>query len=103
MSTDTDKNAKISESMKGNNNATKNKLFYDRIRKALTQEPHRLANIVDKLIEEAENGEAWAVKEIMDRMDGKAVQQTELSGPDGEKLVTHIGFTFVDAERNQEG
>ena len=94
MSTDTDKNAKISESMKGNNNATKNKLFYDRIRKALTQEPHRLANIVDKLIEEAENGEAWAVKEIMDRTDGKAVQANTVENADGTPL-TGIQVVFV--------
>ena len=66
-------------------------------------DPQKLANIVGKLIKQAEDGEPWAIKEIIDRMDGKAIQQTEISGIDGEKLVTHIGFTFVDAERNQEG
>jgi hypothetical protein len=97
MSTNTEKNAKISESMKGNNNATKNKLFYDRIRKALTQEPHRLAKIVDKLIEEAEEGEAWAVKEIMDRVDGKAVQSNEISGADGQAL-SGLQVVFIDGK-----
>ena len=89
---------------KGNDNAKKGKLFYGELRKVLVQnDALKLRMIAEKLVEAAEEGEPWAVKEIMDRMDGKAVQQTELSGPDGEKLVTHIGFTFVDAERNQEG
>ena len=94
MSTDTEKNAKISESMKGNNNATKNKMFQDRIRKALTQSPERLANIVDKLIEKAEEGDGWAVKEIMDRIDGKAVQANTVENADGTPL-TGIQVVFV--------
>jgi len=71
---------------KGNDNAKKNKLFYDRIRKHLIQNPHKLEKIVETLVEEAQNGEPWAVKEIMDRVDGKAVQATEISGVDGEAM-----------------
>ena len=57
MSTELDRNSKISESMKGNTNATKNKMFYERIRMALSQDPKKLANIVDKLIKKAEDEE----------------------------------------------
>lgn len=71
---------------KGNTNAKKNKLFYDRIQKHLVQNPHKLEKIVETLVQEAQNGEPWAVKEIMDRIDGKAVQSTELSGVDGEAI-----------------
>ena len=68
----------------GNQNARKGKLFYDALRIALVQEDKKkLRKITDKLVESAENGEPWAVKEIMDRMDGKPVQSTEITGADG--------------------
>jgi len=75
---------------KGNDNAKKNKLFYDRIRKHLIQNPAKLEKIVETLVQEAQNGEPWAVKEIMDRVDGKAVQSTEISGVDGEAMELKI-------------
>ena len=81
----------------GNNNASKNKLFYERIRKALAQDPQKLANIVDKLIKKAEDGESWAVKEIMDRIDGKAIQATEISGVDGQAL-SGLQVVFIDGK-----
>jgi hypothetical protein len=62
----------------GNANAVKGKMFYDKLRKRLTQEPHRLERIVNELITQAEAGEAWAVKEVIDRLDGKAIQTTEM-------------------------
>jgi hypothetical protein len=71
---------------KGNTNGKKNKLFYDRIQKHLIQNPHKLEKIVETLVQEAQNGEPWAVKEIMDRVDGKAVQSTEISGVDGDAI-----------------
>ena len=68
----------------GNQNAKKGKLFYDALRVALVQEDRKsLRKITDKLVKAAEEGDAWAVKEIMDRMDGKPVNTTELSNADG--------------------
>ena len=68
----------------GNQNAKKGKLFYDALRLALVQEDRKsLRKITDKLVKAAEEGDAWAVKEIMDRMDGKPVNTTELSGAEG--------------------
>jgi hypothetical protein len=61
-------------------------MFYDRIRKHLVQNPKELEEIVAKLVEDAKNGQPWAVKEIMDRVDGKAVQATEISGIDGDAV-----------------
>ena len=73
----------------GNQNARKGKLFYDAIRIALVQEDKKkLRSIADKLIKAAESGEPWAVKEVMDRMDGKPIQATEISGADGGLLET---------------
>ena len=92
------RNEKIAESMKGNANAKKGKLFYDQLRKVLVQnDAFKLRKISEKLVESAEKGEAWAVKEIMDRMDGKAVQATEITGADGTEFAKGIGFVFVDA------
>jgi hypothetical protein len=68
----------------GNQNGKKGKLFYDALRIALVQEDRKsLRKITDKLVKAAEEGDAWAVKEIMDRMDGKPVNTTELSGAEG--------------------
>ena len=78
----------------GNNNATKNKPFYDAIRRALVQNPHKMANIVDKVIEKAEEGEAWAVKEIADRLDGKAVQATTFEDAEGNNVTTSLEVRF---------
>jgi hypothetical protein len=79
----------------GNSNAVKGKMFYDRLRKALTQEPHRLEKIVGQLITQAEMGEAWAVKEIIDRLDGKAVQTNQVENTDGTPLLSGIQVMFV--------
>ena len=79
----------------GNNNATKNKPFYDAIRRALVQNPHKMANIVDKVIEKAEEGEAWAVKEIADRLDGKAHQSTSIEDAEGNNLIQAIEVRLV--------
>lgn len=46
--------------------------------------------IVDKLIEKAEQGDSFAVKELFDRAFGKAAQSMELTGKDGEALSTQL-------------
>ena len=79
----------------GNSNAVKGKMFYDKLRKRLTQEPHRLERIVNELITQAEQGEAWAVKEVIDRLDGKAVQTTEMQNSDGTPILSGIQVMFV--------
>lgn len=43
----------------------------------------KLQRIANKLADVAESGESWAVKEVADRIDGKPVQSTEISGKDG--------------------
>jgi hypothetical protein len=86
----------------GNQNAKKGRIFYDRIKMDLIQDPKKLSKIVSKLIEKAEEGEPWAIKEIMDRMDGKAIQATEITGADGAEFVKGIGFVFVDGNAKQD-
>jgi len=79
----------------GNKNATKNKPFLDALRRALAQNPQKIGRIVDKVLDQAEAGEAWAVKEVADRLDGKAVQATTLEDADGNSLVTSLEVRFV--------
>jgi len=87
----------------GNQNAKKGKFFTDEIRKLLIQNPEQKQSIAEGLIQAAMAREPWAVKEIMDRMEGKAIQATEISGPDGAEIVKGIGIVFVDGHANNEG
>jgi hypothetical protein len=88
----------------GNDNAKKGKMFYDQLRKVLVQNDQRkLRNISDKLVEAAEKGEAWAIKEIMDRMDGKPVAIQEVQGPDGTQLKGGFILTFEEPNGNNPG
>jgi hypothetical protein len=79
----------------GNKNGAKGKLFYDHLRKIAVQEPHKLRNVAESLFAAAEAMEPWAVKELIDRLDGKAVQQTELTGAEGAPLLSGIQVTFI--------
>jgi hypothetical protein len=93
MQSDIDKSR--AAKMMGNQNAVKGKLFFGELRKVLVQEDaKRLRAIAEKLVKSAEDGEAWAVKEIMDRMDGKPLQATSIENPDG-TAITGIQVTFV--------
>jgi hypothetical protein len=82
----------------GNNNASKNKPFLDAMRRALAQNPQKIAKIVDKILDQAEAGEAWAVKEVADRLDGKAIAIQEIQGPNGAELKTGVVITFVEPD-----
>jgi hypothetical protein len=80
----------------GNANAVKGKMFYDKLRKRLTQEPHRLERIGQRTDHAgSKHGEAWAVKEVIDRLDGKAVQTTEMQNSDGSPILSGIQVMFV--------
>lgn len=77
----------------GNQNGKKGKLFYDALRVALVQEDKKkLRKITEKLVEAAEEGEPWAVKEIMDRMDGKPVNTTELTNAEGDAFKMVVAW-----------
>jgi len=57
----------------------KGKVWNDALRKAIVQDDGlRLRKAAEKLLDKAADGEAWAVKEIADRLDGKAAQDVKL-------------------------
>ena len=56
--------------------------FKDALRRAVVQKDSKLLRkVADKLVDQALAGEGWAIKEIADRLDGKAAQT--LQGPGG--------------------
>ena len=82
----------------GNQNAARQRMFYDKLRLVLTQNPERLRKIAEELVSKAEQGEPWAIKELIDRVDGKAHQAVALENSDGTPLLTGIQVTFVKPE-----
>ena len=74
----------------GNNYAAKEKRWAKAIDKALEKRcksdgQKALVELAEVMLQAAENGEAWALKELGDRMDGKAAQS--IGGLDGKPLI----------------
>ena len=68
----------------------------------------KLRRIADKLVEAAMQGESWAIREVADRTDGKAVQAVELESDhkphideySDEELLAVIAKSGDETERN---
>jgi hypothetical protein len=84
----------------GNTNSNKNnRIWANTIRKLAVQEDYkRIHAIAEKLFEKAQEGDLGAMKEVGDRLDGKAIATQELTGPDGSNLPSGIGILFVKPE-----
>ena len=78
----------------GNKNGTKNKPFLDALRKSIAQNPQKLRNAADKVLDKAEEGEPWAVNFLADRTDGKAVQATTFEDGEGNNVTTSLEVRF---------
>ena len=71
----------------GNNNAGKNRPFWRALDRAIAQDDgKRLREAAEQLIDLAAAGTPWAVRELADRLDGKAAQALTLSDPNGDPL-----------------
>ncbi len=58
----------------------------DTIRAMMNEKPEIKRALSTKLIEMALKGDLAAIREVMDRIEGKPVQRTEVGGVDGESL-----------------
>jgi len=82
----------------GNTNSSKsNRLFADTIKRMVVQSEGEIARkVAEALILKAQEGDISAIKEFADRVDGKSVATTELTGADGSPLPLSIGVSFVE-------
>ena len=82
----------------GNTNSSKsNRLFADTIKRMVVQSEGEIARkVAEALILKAQEGDISAIKEFADRVDGKSVATTELTGADGSQLPLSIGVSFVE-------
>jgi hypothetical protein len=70
------------------NGARKERLFYSALRLALDEK--RLRRIAEKLVKLAEAGEPWAMRELVDRLDGKPVQAIAVDKEERIKLIAVV-------------
>lgn len=81
----------------GNTNGKKeNRLWADAIRKKVIQ-GKSLDKLAAKLVQMAEEGDMSALKELGDRLDGKAKQQIEATGLDDGPVLQRVEMIIVDA------
>ena len=81
---------------KGNNNANSdNRAWRKAVLRHQAQNVEQVARIVSKQFDKAEEGDIQAFKAITEISDGKPVQQTEISGRDGESLLSNLTVKFV--------
>jgi hypothetical protein len=92
-----------SEVNKNNTYASRNnRLWADTLKRALIQaDGEKLRKIAEALIDKASNGDIAAIKELGDRVDGKAIATQEITGADGKDLPIGIGISFVKPDDSQ--
>ena len=81
----------------GNTNAAKAKPWIAALERHFKQNPNKLAAIAEKVADAAAEGEAWAVQEIGNRLDGKPMQPVEMKHDHGmpslsNALLEHIAL-----------
>jgi len=96
---DKSREEKISESMKGNQNARK-KPFTEQMKRFILANPQKMEKIIEGLFMEAEAGDKTALGMIMDRVEGKPMQSTEISAAEGTEIKgIMLGFVEGNADR----
>lgn len=89
----------------GNTNAVKGKRWANAIDKALENRcksdgQAALVKLAEVMLNAAENGEQWAIKELGDRMDGRPAQTTVLEGGDKPVQLEELRRTIVDPKHS---
>lgn len=78
----------------------KTRPFTDALHMALAEEceikkKRKLRLIAENLVDAAVEGEPWAIKEVMDRVDGKPAQTADISVT-GDHTVTHVSESLPE-------
>jgi hypothetical protein len=72
-----------------------NKPFLDALNRAIAQDDaKKLRAVAEKLLEKAADGQRWAIRELADRLDGKAHQS--IGGPEGGAVLAVIERVIVN-------
>ena len=96
MENEEDKEPKVGAPFGNTNSNKNNRIWANTIRKLAIQEDYKRIHVIaEKLFEKAAEGDLGAMKEVGDRLDGKAVAVQELTGADGKDLPSGIGIIFV--------
>ena len=99
MDNNEDKERKVGAPVGNTNSNKNNRIWANTIRKLAIQEDYKRIHVIaEKLFEKAAEGDLGAMKEVGDRLDGKAVAVQELTGADGKDLPSGIGIVFVKPE-----
>ena len=87
--------AKFVPGQSGNEGNKKPKRFYDALHRAIAQDNGDMLRLAAlSLLKQASEGEGWAIKELADRLDGKAVQA--IAGDGDQPLIIQV-LKFADS------
>lgn len=88
---------KAAEVNKGNNYSSKNnRLMNDTLKRILLQdEAKRARRVMEALVAKAEDGDTKAIDMVLDRLEGKVVQENKLSGDSEQPLIINV-VTGID-------
>ena len=79
----------------GNSNAHKGKTWNDALRRAIASDQGaRVLKAAHRLLDDAANGEPWAIKELADRLDGKPRQESIIES-NVENTPQHFQIVFI--------
>lgn len=94
---------------KGNQLGAKSRLFDQALKRAIAQDDgKRLRSAAEKLLDLASSGEAWAIKELADRLDGKSQQHVSVERKNASdltlaELVTEMAGIAAGGEEAPSG
>lgn len=86
----------------GNTNSSRNnRMWADTIRRVIAQsDGEALRRVAEALVLKAQEGDIAAIKELGDRIDGKSVATTELTGADGSNLPIGISVELIQPKQD---
>jgi len=98
----------LSGAQPGNNNATRGMECRQALKRALSRKSadnyrKGLDLVMDEYVKAACDGESWAIKDIIDRLDGKAIQAVEVTGGGGGSIDMKWTVEVVEPNAKDSG